>query len=1371
VTLRYLFGPVGKAFAEQNLHGPRQAGHCLAFNAEGDVDVQLRPWDSWETFTGRLPGGWAPDFLVLYLPYATVPACLWSAPLPRVGLAPDWPLLWHAYRRCLPGCAVVLTDRVGADRLVKEGVRQARPGSLWGCERLFLETTWPDGPRDVDILLVGNLNPAVQRERLPWLTRLARLGRRWRVAVRTGTFGESYARLLSRTRIVVQFSARGKCGRRSAEAAACGALIFQEDGNREVPEYFRQGSEYIAYSPEDLERLVEYYLEHEEERKALADAARVRARDYGFEQFWNRLVAGWEAEWPALRDGGQARADTDPVEPLLTRAWQTLGSGRFEDVTLLGDLEKAVEAEPQSAVLHNALGVMVVRQGQGRPTASAAAEVAAEHFRRALACQPGYALAGLNLAEALDAAGQSLGAVEAARRTLEILSREPDVEAQLLDGLPLGQGFDTFRIEWERAAWANAGRPTAEGRDKLALVRWRLHTLLGRWTGELPYFYEAVVQRPDLPPSRTALGVALTRAGHTSEAVPHLQQALADNPLDREAAFTLGQALLALGDIDGRRRLVEDRRLLAQAAPAVVPHEPWFADPRPRGNELASIIILCCNQLDYTRQCLESLLRHTRAPYELILVDNASTDGTAEYLEEVRRRPGPARVEVIRNDTNRGFPAGCNQGLARARGRYIVLLNNDTRLTPGWLDGLVAWALHDWPAVGMVGPVTNNAPDAQKVPGPDPALDTLDAFALDRRRAFAGQTLSVKRLTGFCLLVRREVLDRVGSFDERYGIGFFDDDDLCVRAREAGFRLHIALDVFVYHHGNRTFQALGINSRDKLVENFDRFRAKWGQEYAAGYFLPPPPPAPADAGAPAAESQTAEPAPSEEVVAAACGEHPPEPAAAGGDAAPAVPAEPIAPKQGKTLSMIVRNEEHHLGDCLRSFAGLFDQVVVTDTGSTDKTREVARALGAEVYEFPWADSFGAARNACLRHARGAWVMFTDADDRLDAENRPRLERVLAECLSGGGRDARVMKVRSFLDPGRTSARLLDQVRLFPNLRGAWWDYRIHEQILPSLNRLGGGVCWTNVIIDHVGYVDAAARRGKLERNLRLLELDHAERPDDAFTLFNLGWTLLDLGRVEEALAHLEHALKQTNRSSSTLRKLYHLLAVACRTLQRPDDALARCREGLVMFPDDAELLCEEGLMHRDRGDLLEAERSWQRLLDGPRGQYFASEEVGLRGFRTRQLLAEIYRAQGRHSEAEVQWRAALAERHDFEPAWQGLAEQYLRQSRWSDLEYLLQKLEGQGVPWPRLGWMRARGQVQRKEHAAARQTLERVIAADPTALGPVVQLSQVLLAEGRDWQAAEAALRRVLELNPNHAETRHNLTLLLRRLGREVPGT
>src|SRR5262249_51140068 len=213
--------------------------------------------------------------------------------------------------------------------------------------------------------------------------------------------------------------------------------------------------------------------------------------------------------------------------------------------------------------------------------------------------------------------------------------------------------------------------------------------------------------------------------------------------------------------------------------------------------------------------------------YELVLIDNGSADGTAAFFAEVRAKAGPERVEVIRNEKNLGYPAACNQGLAKAQGDYVVFLNNDTLVTPGWVEGLIGWSLHDWPGVGLVGPVTNCSRPPQEVPVDYEGPTGLAAFAARRRRDFAGQALPVERLTGFCLLARREVLGRLGGFDERYGLGFFDDDDLCVRARKAGLTLLVSQDVFVHHFGSRTFRALGIDCASRLAENFQRFRAKW----------------------------------------------------------------------------------------------------------------------------------------------------------------------------------------------------------------------------------------------------------------------------------------------------------------------------------------------------------------------------------------------------------------------------------------------------------------------------------------------------------------------------------------------------------------
>ncbi len=287
------------------------------------------------------------------------------------------------------------------------------------------------------------------------------------------------------------------------------------------------------------------------------------------------------------------------------------------------------------------------------------------------------------------------------------------------------------------------------------------------------------------------------------------------------------------------RRLARDRALLYQATPALGPAEEWFADAPPAGDELASLIVLCCDQFAYTRLCLDSVLRHTHTPYELILVDNGSADETPQYVQRLRADaaafPHLARVAVIRNETNRGYPAGCNQGLAHARGESLVFLNNDTVVTAGWLDGLIGWALRDWPRVGLVGPVTSYAPEPQQVPAGYAGLADLPGFAARRAAEYRGQALPVERLTGFCLLARRAVLAHIGGFDEQFGLGFFDDDDLCVRARAAGFELLVALDVFVHHFGSRTFLGLGVDGEGQLRENHEKFRAKWGDEQAARY--------------------------------------------------------------------------------------------------------------------------------------------------------------------------------------------------------------------------------------------------------------------------------------------------------------------------------------------------------------------------------------------------------------------------------------------------------------------------------------------------------------------------------------------------------
>ena len=162
--------------------------------------------------------------------------------------------------------------------------------------------------RDIDVLFVANLHPAVQRERLPWIARLAGLSGKRSVVIRTGVFGDDYRALLRRAKIVFNRGIRGECNQRVFEAAAAGALLFQESGNREVPDFFEPGTEYVAYSDTNLEYLLEHYLGAEDERRSIATAARRRVPGHGFANQWRALWRRWKnvstrpgPGWPAAR--------------------------------------------------------------------------------------------------------------------------------------------------------------------------------------------------------------------------------------------------------------------------------------------------------------------------------------------------------------------------------------------------------------------------------------------------------------------------------------------------------------------------------------------------------------------------------------------------------------------------------------------------------------------------------------------------------------------------------------------------------------------------------------------------------------------------------------------------------------------------------------------------------------------------------------------------------------------------------------------------------------------------------------------------------------------------------------------------------------
>jgi len=803
---------------------------------------------------------------------------------------------------------------------------------------------------------------------------------------------------------------------------------------------------------------------------------------------------------------------------------------------------------------------------------------------------------------------------------------------------------------------------------------------------------------------------------------------------------------------------------------------PKGAGAQPRRNDVlpgcVSIVILTINQLNHTKECVESIQRRTPELHEIIFVDNGSTDGTVKWLRQQVKEH--ANYRLIENEKNLGFAKGCNQGMAEARGAYLLLLNNDVVVTAGWLNGLRESLDRD-PVAGIVGPLTNNISGIQKDPNASyKDMQAMQAYADAFRARNRHRRIPLTRIVGFCMLFRRDLFETIGGLDEQFGSGNFEDDDFCLRARLAGFRNHIAGDVFIHHYGSRSFIGNKIDYRSTLTGNRKLFSQKWSgipsdsitgktlivtsvldnaqeladrgridaaiSHLASGIGKVPDQPdlyhalaeilldaeryqealdalntmpgvlkreqrslvlfgtcqeglglldaaersveqalqQPSSDAAVLnlkgrlahARNQTAEAAswfqkaididpgfgephtnlgivtwlsgaqdngislmergfilsPTSRVCAARYHEAITELQALGKAEAFFIEAlalhpvnrrlaflcidlfirqekfdramqeieramaefdiedgllsaalavrEKIGAKQalqGNTtkgslaVSMIVRNEEKNIVRCLLSVKPIADEMIVVDTGSSDRTRDIAKALGAQVYDLPWSGDFAAARNFSLSKATAAWVLSLDADEVISELDHARLKEVLRASKPAAysivtRNYTKQVGSQGFISNNgaypREEAGMgwfpSEKVRLFPNQRAICFENPVHEFVEGTVRKAGLPIHPADIPVHHYGRLDAerlaekgesyyligkkkleekggndpkalfelAVQAGELKKfeEARLLfEKLVSLNPRYPFALFNLGFTYMELGLYQEAL--------------------------------------------------------------------------------------------------------------------------------------------------------------------------------------------------------------------------------------------------------------
>jgi tetratricopeptide (TPR) repeat protein len=340
-----------------------------------------------------------------------------------------------------------------------------------------------------------------------------------------------------------------------------------------------------------------------------------------------------------------------------------------------------------------------------------------------------------------------------------------------------------------------------------------------------------------------------------------------------------------------------------------------------------------------------------------------------------------------------------------------------------------------------------------------------------------------------------------------------------------------------------------------------------------------------------------------------------------------------------SAALIVRNEEEFLDSCLASLQGFVDEIVVVDTGSTDATKEIARAHGARVFDFPWNDDFSRARNRALDLARGEWILYIDADERILSGDfagiRPQLQ------------DPSFAAYHVSLNPktGLTSYRIL---RLFRNHSTIRFLGVIHENIWPSLTRYvartGQRVGEVELMLEHRGYEGDQARKNA--RNLPLLKQAVERDPARIYAWCHLADVHLASGDAAAAEHAWRKALEvvRTSRTETADDSLPYigLLQLLCG---RKEDASELLREALERFPWNLQLVWLQGRNELDVGRVEAAIPAFERLVAaGITGDYdrTLAYDRKLLGLFAYESLATCYFRLGNYRESRRYYGLAAA---------------------------------------------------------------------------------------------------------------------------------
>jgi tetratricopeptide (TPR) repeat protein len=360
---------------------------------------------------------------------------------------------------------------------------------------------------------------------------------------------------------------------------------------------------------------------------------------------------------------------------------------------------------------------------------------------------------------------------------------------------------------------------------------------------------------------------------------------------------------------------------------------------------------------------------------------------------------------------------------------------------------------------------------------------------------------------------------------------------------------------------------------------------------------------------------------------------------------------PVFQPQRLSVVMIVKDEEKYLRRCLESVKAVAYEIVVVDTGSTDRTVEIAQELGAVIVHHPWNDDFSAARNAGLDRATGDWALWIDADERLP-DGEGDLLRYLMEAAEPnvGGY---MVNIQNYMSAGDNPEVCWHRAcRLFRREPGIRFTGRIHEQNMRSLQAAGYVCALSKLTLDHYGYAASIMQeRNKHERFIRMLTREVEESPDDqyrTFHLFNLGNAYFTHGDMENAANWFEKAAQEADPNEEYTALLFIEWATALYATGRAAEALKACDMAEKIGIEHPGIDFARGHSWLHQADYVTAEKEFRKAIDrGATGQFVHTGDVGAYTYKAWYGLALACTGRDHFAEAVEHCTRAVSEKADF----------------------------------------------------------------------------------------------------------------------------